>query len=369
MKYRLLLTMTFLLAGTTLNAQSPVLTIYDKNEKKPIEGVHAITLLNQGSKQTLKLIAISDKNGKIELNTDYTSNSIDSVLLTHVSYKTLTLTGQRISESPTLFMEEEISHLETLVFTAGASIKQPDLIEIPTTKIELEGNKVIVPKFFTMPNEVTLRQFKEFIDDTGYVTEAELGHKKVKVLKIKRATSAYLKRLKRMPYENFEQANRKKFHGWERTFELVEVDSVNWRHDEFGTLRTESQMDYPVIHVTFKDALTYAEWAGLQLPTKAQWLAMTQDEKKSGWQRHNSTGIIRDVYSSRPNQQGIYNLYGNTSEILFDQFKINETLKTTISSYNTFSSEVSLNSFLIIDDSKILEDLFKFGFRCVANTK
>ncbi len=44
-----------------------------------------------------------------------------------------------------------------------------------------------------------------------------------------------------------------------------------WRRPEGPGSTVDGRLDHPVVHVAFEDALAYAQWSGLDLPTEAEW--------------------------------------------------------------------------------------------------
>ncbi len=100
-------------------------------------------------------------------------------------------------------------------------------------------HRVRVAGFWMDETEVTNRQFAEFVQATGYVTESE-----------KQGNSAV-----------FDFAK----HDWEL------VDGADWRHPSGPDSNIDGEEDYPVVHVSWDDAAAYAHWAGKRLPTEAEW--------------------------------------------------------------------------------------------------
>jgi formylglycine-generating enzyme required for sulfatase activity len=118
------------------------------------------------------------------------------------------------------------------------------------------------------------------------------------------------------------------------------VHGASWTHP-FGPSTTLTGLeDHPVVHVSFADAQAYCAWAGVRLPTEAEWECAARggrdraiypwgDELEPGgvhrcnvWQGtfpvHNTGGdgyvATAPVDAYEPNGYGLYNTAGNVWE-------------------------------------------------------
>ncbi len=181
---------------------------------------------------------------------------------------------------------------------------------------------------------VTVRRFARFVDATGHVTESErLG------------SSAVFAPL--LSDDNLTSNGMKDTPWWTR------VDGATWRQPEGPGSSVESRLDHPVTHVSWNDALAFAQWVGGRLPTEAEWEHAARggnrrrrypwgdDEPTDDivfcniWQgRFPDGNTLQDGYfgtaparSFTPTETGLFNLVGNVWEWSADAFLVRSLTK------------------------------------------
>jgi len=128
---------------------------------------------------------------------------------------------------------------------------------------EAPVHRATVAPFWIDSTPVTNRQFKEFVRATGHVTLAEVPPD----------PKDYPGALPHMLYAGSmvfappaHPVDLRDWSGW-WTF----VKGASWRRP-YGPKSNINALDsHPVVHVSFADVMAYAQWAGKDLPTEAEW--------------------------------------------------------------------------------------------------
>ena len=148
----------------------------------------------------------------------------------------------------------------------------PDLIPIPGGTFtmgsddhypeEAPAHRVSVEPFALCATAVTNRDFAQFVAETGYRTVAERPLEQVPPGKPVRSTDP----------------GSWVFTGTEGPVALTDftqwwrwTPGASWRHPEGPASDVTEREFHPVVHIAHEDASAFAQWAGLCLPTEAQW--------------------------------------------------------------------------------------------------
>ncbi len=124
-------------------------------------------------------------------------------------------------------------------------------------------HRVSVSGFFVDATEVTNASFAEFVERTGYVTDAERkpSAEELPGVPAEARVAGSIVFTKPSSQVPLDQPAR-----WWRF-----VPGANWRHPAGPDSTLAGLEHHPVVHVTYADALAYARWAKKDLPTEAEW--------------------------------------------------------------------------------------------------
>ena len=138
--------------------------------------------------------------------------------------------------------------------TMGSDDHYPE--ESPAHSVRLDG-------FWIDRAPLTNARFQKFVKATGYVTLAELPADPAdypEALPELLAPSSIVFVPPPGPI-----ATGDPYRWWQY------VAGANWRHPEGPGSSIKGRERHPVVHIAHQDALAYANWAGKQLPSEAEW--------------------------------------------------------------------------------------------------
>jgi formylglycine-generating enzyme len=197
---------------------------------------------------------------------------------------------------------------------------------------EAPAHRVTVDGFWIDRTPVTNRQFKAFVNATGYVTSAQVPPD----------PRDYPGALADMIYAGslvFSPPRRVgDLRDWSQWWTFMK--DANWRHPYGPRTNIKGLDDHPVVHVSYSDAVAYAEWVGKALPAEAEWEfaargGLDDEEYAWGnalmpggqhmantWQGNFPTENLREdgyertspVMAFPPNGYGLYDMIGNVWE-------------------------------------------------------
>lgn len=185
--------------------------------------------------------------------------------------------------------------------------------------------KVHIDSFYIAATEITNQQFLQFVQATGYITDAERFH------------------------------NALVFTPGLKEFRWLEDSTAYWRYPngiDRGDISTK--MNHPVTTISYNDAQAYCQWAHCRLPSLDEWEIASRAGNTTSYFWGNNTSEIgkyaniwhgRDhmtadssdgfmytapVASFQPNPWGLYDMYGNVFEFCEGQLPSDKNNKNTV---------------------------------------
>ena len=244
-----------------------------------------------------------------------------------------------------------------------------------------EGPKRIVEldEFWIDETAVTNQSFAQFVEATGYITEAELtGWSFVPAFLLSEQDEQYL-------------VGQSGDTPW-----WVGVTAASWRQPLGPSSAATDIQSHPVTHISWSDANAFAQWNGKRLPTEAEWEKAARGGRENSiyawgddlivdgqhmcniWQGDFPTfNSAQDghlgtapVHSFEPNGYGLYNVCGNVWEWTADSWNSSDLADNKVIKGGSYMCHDSYcNRYRLSARTSHPKNGFTahIGFRCVAD--
>ena len=226
-------------------------------------------------------------------------------------------------------------------FTMGTDNPESYQYERPAHRVRVDG-------FWMDATEVTNADYKKFVDATGYVTTAEKAPEWEELKKqlppgtpkppqtFLAGSLAFTPPAYAIALDDYTQ-----WWSWQ--------NGTNWKHPEGPGSSIDGKENFPVVHISYDDAVAYCKWADKRLPTEAEWEFASRGGREGqtySWGNEFNPGgkfmanTFQGVFPGKnsgddgfvgaspvktfpPNDYGLYDIIGNCWEWTNDFYNVN----------------------------------------------